>query len=110
NEEGVKGQHLDRSLKFSIGAGAYGLVFGVALFVAAPALPLVMGDEFEGSVTMVRWLAPIVMLRALAMFAINGLMGLGREGLRTVILIVNAVIALAMYIILVPIHGWEGAA
>ncbi|MGY6501043.1 MAG: lipopolysaccharide biosynthesis protein [Acidimicrobiales bacterium] len=110
HDEGVKGQHLARSLRFASVAGVYGIVFGIALFVAAPLLPLLMGDEFEGSVVMVRWLAPIVALRAVGIFALNGLMGLNRVALRTVIIVANAVVSLGLYIVLIPPLGWEGAA
>jgi len=110
HEEGLRRQHLDRSLRFGLLAGGYGFAFGIVLFVAAPFLPLLMGEEFEGSVDMVRWLSPTVFMRALAIFPLNGLMGLGREGLRTVMVVTNAAIAMTLYVVLIPIHGWEGAA
>jgi O-antigen/teichoic acid export membrane protein len=110
HEEGVRGQHLRRSLKFGAVGGGFGLLFGIGLFLGAPLLPLLMGDQFEGSVPMVRWLSPTVMLRALAMFSLNGLMGLNRVALRTVLIVINAVVAMALYIVLIPRYGWEGAA
>ena len=110
HEEGVRRQHLDRALRFGLIAGSYGFVFGIFVFLAAPYLPLLMGEEFEGSVPMVRWLAPTVLMRALAIFPLNGLMGIGREGLRTVMVVVNAGIAMTLYVVLIPIYGWEGAA
>jgi O-antigen/teichoic acid export membrane protein len=110
HEEGVARQHLDRSVKFGLVSGLYGLAFGILIFIAAPFLPLIMGDEFEGSVVMVRWLSPTILMRSLAIFPLNGLMGLGRTGLRTVIVVLNAAFAMGLYIVLVPIHGWEGAA
>ena len=62
---------------------AYGVVFAVFGVIAAPMITLIVGDEFEGSVTIVRWLAPLVLLRSLAIFPLNGLMGLGYTRLRT---------------------------
>ena len=108
--EGLRGQHLRRSLKFGLLAGIYGVVFGVLLYVAAPLLPLLMGEEFEGSVVMVQWLAPIVCLRSLATFGLNGLMGLDKMALRTALVVANAMFAVVLYIVLIPGVGWEGAA
>jgi O-antigen/teichoic acid export membrane protein len=110
NEEGVRGQHLRRAMRFGIGSGAYGLAFGIILFFAAPLLPALIGEEFEGSVPMVRWLSPTVLMRAVGIFGLNGLMGLSRVGLRTTLIVANAVVAMAIYIVLVPRYGWEGAA
>lgn len=108
-DDGTPGAHLRMAIRFGVPLALYGLVLGGALYVAAPVLPIVLGDEFDGSVTMVRWLAPVVGLRALSMFALNALMGLGRIVLRTVLIAVVAAIGLAIYIVAVPERSWEGA-
>lgn len=110
HEEGVARQHIDRALRYSIPGVVYGVAFAVGISLVAPLLPIVLGDEFEGSVTMVRWLSPIVGLRAVGSVSINGLMGLGKVGLRTVLIAVNAAMAVALYVVLIPRYGWEGAA
>lgn len=109
HEEGARGQHLQRAIRFAKLSGAYGLVVGLALILAAPLLPLVVGDDFDQSVTMVRWLAPLVLLRALTMFPLNALMGLGHTLLRSVVIVANAAIAIVLYIVLIPTHSWRGA-
>lgn len=110
HEEGVPRQHLDRALRYSIPGVVYGIAFAVGVSLVAPLLPIVLGDEFEGSVQMVRWLSPIVLLRAVGAVSINGLMGLGKVGLRTVLIAANAAIAVVLYIVLIPRYRWEGAA
>lgn len=110
NDEDLPGEHLHLAIRYSKVSGLYGIAFGVAAALAAPLFPLLMGDTFEGSVTMIRWLAPVVFLRAIGIFSLNGLMGLGRAGLRTVLITVNAAIGVALYVILIPRYGWEGAA
>lgn len=110
HEEGVAGQHLRRSIQYGRVGALYGLFAGAAMFLAAPLLTVLMGDEFEGSITMVRWLAPVLFMRAAGIFAINGLMGLNRLTLRTGIIVANALFSLALYIVLIPRLGWEGAA
>jgi O-antigen/teichoic acid export membrane protein len=107
--EGRPGRHLRLAMKLSGLMSLYSVVFIVAIIIAAPALPLVVGDEFEGSVEMLRWISPLVLLRCLAMFPLNGLMGLGRTGLRTILIVVVAVLTMTLYIVLIPRHGWEGA-
>jgi O-antigen/teichoic acid export membrane protein len=106
----ARNQHLKRALKFGSVCAAYGLLFALGIMVAAPLITLVVGDEFDGSVTIVRWLAPLVLLRALAIFPLNGLMGLGYARLRTALLLGAAGLSLAMYIVLVPMWQWKGAA
>ena len=110
HEEGVKGQHMRRAIKFARITGLYGLAVGVALFAIAPLLPIVIGEDFEDSVTMVRWLSPLVMLRALTMFPLNALMGLGYTLFRSIVIVANAALAIVIYIVLIPDHGWKGAA
>lgn len=108
-EEGVRGHHLRLAVRFGGSLAVYGLVLAAALIVAAPLLPVVVGSDFEGSVQMVRWLSPLVLLRALSMFALNGLMGLGRTKLRTLLIAVVAVIGMTFYLVLIPVYGWRGA-
>lgn len=109
HEEGRRREHLDLALRYSMVAGAYGIAVGIGIFLTAPIFPMVMGDEFEGSVTILRWLAPIVFLRAIGIFSLNGLMGLGKVGLRTVIIMANAAFGVVLFITLIPERGWEGA-
>lgn len=109
HEEGVRGQHLRRAVRFAGFTGAYGVVVAVVLVLAAPLLPLLVGKDFEGSVDMVRWLSPLVLLRAVTMFPLNGLMGLGKTFLRSLIIVVNAAVAMTVYIVLIPRHSWSGA-
>jgi O-antigen/teichoic acid export membrane protein len=110
HDEHAHNQHLRRALKFGGVCAAYGLAFAVGVIVAAPLITLVVGNDFEGSVTMVRWLAPLVLLRALAIFPLNGLMGLGYPRLRTGLLLSAAALSLTMYITLIPLWQWKGAA
>lgn len=110
HEHGLRRQHVDRALRFAgVGAG-YGLLFALGISLVAPLLPWVLGDDFEESVTIVRWLSPIVLLRAVGACAINGLMGLGKVVFRSVLLAINAAMAMTLYIILIPQMGWKGAA
>jgi O-antigen/teichoic acid export membrane protein len=107
--EHVKGHHLRLSIKYARLLTVYGLVFSVCAVLIAPLLPLLTGDKFEGSVTMMRWLAPIVFFRALGATPINGLLGLGRMGYRTAINVSVAILSVALYVTMIPAWGWQGA-
>ncbi len=109
HEEGLKGQHLKRAISFTVVTAAYGAVFIVGVLIFAPLLPLIVGDSFKGSIGMLRWLSPLVLLRTLSIFPINGLMGLGKMFLRTTLIVCNATVSMALYIVLIPGHGWRGA-
>jgi O-antigen/teichoic acid export membrane protein len=107
--ENEKGHHLRLSARFAAILGVYGLIFSIAAFFAAPLLPLLVGDAFEDSVEMMRWLSPIVFLRAIGATPVNGLLGLGRMGVRTLVIVAVAAISVVLYIVMIPIWGWKGA-
>ncbi|MBX3314116.1 MAG: lipopolysaccharide biosynthesis protein [Actinobacteria bacterium] len=101
--------YLKLAVRYSGIAALYGIVFAIGVVIAAPIFPLVMGSSFEGSVEMARWLSPIVLLRGLGMYSLNALLGLGRTGLRTTIVVANAAFGVTLYLILIPGRGWHGA-
>lgn len=110
HEKGRKRQHLMRSLKYGAICAGYGVVFAVLVAAAGPLLTIVLGDNFKDSIPMVRLLAPLVPLRALASFPLNGLMGLGRTFARTMLLLASAALSMILYIVLIPDLRWKGAA
>jgi O-antigen/teichoic acid export membrane protein len=108
--DGKPGQQLKQSIRFAMVVAIYGLVFGAIVLAISPLLPIVLGEGFRESVPMVRWLVPLVVLRGLATFPMNGLMGLGKTFQRTVLLVVSAVVSMGLYIVLIPRYSWRGAA
>ena len=103
-------QHVRRALRFSTVGAGYGFAFAALVAVFAPLITLVLGDEFEGSVTMLRVLALVAAVRPVADFALNGLLGLGKVRLRTGLTVTGALLAVAMYVVLIPRFTWRGAA
>jgi O-antigen/teichoic acid export membrane protein len=102
-------RHLRMAMRLALIAGVYAIAFGSALVAVAPLLPVIMGDAFEGSVEIVRWGAPLVLFQAITIFPLNGLMGLHRTGLRTIIIMINAAFTMGLYIVLIPHFSWKGA-
>ncbi len=104
-----RGHHLRLSARYAAILGVYGLAFSIAIFFAAPLLPLLVGDKFDESVQMLRWISPIIFLRSIGATPVNGLLGLGRMGARTLVIVVVSAISVTLYIVMIPRWGWKGA-
>ncbi len=104
------GNQIRRAGKYTIATTAYTTVTALGLIVAAPVvLPLVVGDGFSGAITMTRWLAPLIIVRGLTHFPLNALIGLGHTLARLWCIVASAVVAMTLYITLVPSMSWKGA-
>ncbi len=98
-----------KTWRFTLLGLAYSIVFCIVVIIAAPVVPVLLGDEFEGAVPIIRWLCPLVPLRGLGTFPMNGLLGLGRNRLRTQILVGSAATSLLLYLTMIPAWTWKGA-
>ncbi len=105
-----RGIFVRRAVGFSLAAVAYGAAVVTALVILAPLLPRLVGSEFEDSVEIVRWLAPLVVIRGVAIFPLNALMGMGRTLLRTGLLLASSMLSIGIYVALIPAYSWRGAA
>ncbi len=104
------GRQIRRAAKYTMATTAYTTIAALGLIVAAPfALPLVVGDGFHGAITMTRWLAPLMIVRGFTHFPLNALMGLGHTLARLWCIVASAVVAMVLYISLVPSMSWKGA-
>ncbi len=109
SDDSAFGQHTRRARLYSVASLAVIVPIAAVLAIAAPFLELVMGDAFSESVEMTRWLLIWLPVRAVSGAPLNGMLGMGRLGLRLIVLIVGAASAMAMYLLLIPDMGWEGA-
>jgi O-antigen/teichoic acid export membrane protein len=105
-----RGEHRTRALRYTALATSYGAVAVVLLLVLSPAVPRILGEEYRAATPMILFLAPLVLFRALSLFAFNGLMGLGRSGARLVIIGCSAILNLLLNAALIQKLGWQGAA
>ena len=96
--------------RFALASLVYLVPASIACVLLARFAPLILGDDFKGSVFMVQVLTPVLLMRSVGTFFANGLMGLNRNGLRTKVLVSNAVLAVGLYAVLIPGHSWKGAA
>lgn len=89
---------------------AYGLISGALLFLLAPLLPAVLGQDFRGVVSATRWLALLPAIRAVHYLAADALTGAGLQRARTRIQILVAAANVCINFWLIPAYGWQGAA
>ena len=78
------------------------------MYVIAPVITRYFG-KYKDATPIIRWLAPFILARAVVMFAINGLLGLGRTGARTAVLLGGAALSMGLYLALIPKYSWKGA-
>jgi O-antigen/teichoic acid export membrane protein len=104
-----RGDPVRMCVRYSAIALAYAVVAVIGLLVLAPLVPLLLGSEFDGAASMIRWLTPIMLLGAVTPFPANGLLTYGRNPLRTKILAGNAAFSVVLYILLIPPLAWQGA-
>jgi O-antigen/teichoic acid export membrane protein len=88
----------------------WSLVAGIGLWFVAPVAPIIVGKEFNDTVNVVRWLAPIPLLATIQVFGAGSLTGAGYQGARSMIQIFTALINIALNVVLIPVYGWHGAA
>ena len=109
HDETQAGQHLRRARSYSVVSLPMSLVLAAGLWVAAPSLLWLVGDEFEESVSIIRWLTLFLPLRSLSQAPLNGLLGLGQIKPRLVALLTASATSLVAYLVLIPHHSWKGA-
>ncbi len=91
-------------------ASSYGAIAGIGLFLFAPVVPYVLGDEYVGAVEALRWLAPLPFLKAMHYFAADTLTGAGFQGVRSAVQVLIALFNVLINLWLIPLYSWRGAA
>jgi O-antigen/teichoic acid export membrane protein len=94
---------LARTLPLSIALSAL-------LAVAAPLLPLAFGASFQTSVSALRWLCPLLILRSLHYAWGTPITASASQWNRTATQLAAAVLNLALNFLLIPRWSWRGAA
>jgi len=87
----------------------YSAVAALAMTVAAPLVPLVLGAEYARTGEALRWLSPLPLLKALHYFAADALTGAGYQGLRTLVQVMVAGFNVLCNLWLIPAYSWRGA-
>jgi len=87
-----------------------GILSSVAMFVAAPIIPLIAGHGFVESVAALRWLCLIPIFRSVHQMTGCALTGAGLQSYRTAAQFSAAGLNFGLNLWLIPRYGWHGAA
>lgn len=89
---------------------AYAVLSAVLIWLLAPAVPALLGPTYGSSVSTVRWLAALPLLRTLHYFAADSLTGAGFQGFRSSTQVLVALLNALLTLLLIPSYSWRGAA
>ena len=109
HNEDERNEHTRRAARFAMLALGISLVLGVAILLGRPLFTLIVGEKYDAALKMIPWLLPFLPLTALSNAPANGLLGLGKLGVRASIYAGSATVSLSLYITLVPSMSWKGA-
>lgn len=111
HNENERNEHITRAARFSVLALAISIVIGIGILIASPLLDFIIGEDFKEAEGMIPWLLPFLPLTAISNAPANGLLGLGKLGVRAGIYAMGAVVSLSLYVVLVPVMAdpWKGA-
>lgn len=109
---GDNGLHsaLKYALRISLGPLAYAFVAGACLYIFAPLLPLLLGEDFRDAVKAVRflaWLPAITLPRILLQYA---LATSNHQKTGAVCVVFGAIVNIGLNLTWIPVWGWRGAA
>jgi len=80
------------------------------LLLSAPLVPRLIGPNYFASVSAMRWLSLVPVLRSLHLSAGDALAGIGHQRLRLGLQFVAAFLNVALNVFLIPKFSWHGAA
>jgi O-antigen/teichoic acid export membrane protein len=86
------------------------LLISGALYLTAPLVPWLAGPSFAESVSAVRWLCLIPILRSIHQMSGSGILGMGKQSYRTAAQVLVAGANFGLNLWYIPAYGWRGAA
>lgn len=95
--------------KLVIPATVVSALVGAGMFVCAPLIPMVVGNEYQESVEIIRWLAILPVLRANQVFPSNAIIASGRPMVSVGWLVTAAAVNFCINLVLIPAYSWKGA-
>ena len=108
-ERGVRSS-VQVALRLLPPAAGYGALAAIAMFVAAPILPKLLGHDFDQATEAVRWLSLLPLLKSVQFAAADALTGAGFQGTRTALQVAVAAFNIAVNFPLIIHYSWRGAA
>ncbi len=87
----------------------YGMTCLVALWLGAPLLSWILGDQYDEAVSVLRWIVAIPLLVGMQVFAAALLTGIGRQHERLLYSAIGTVTNVVLNLALIPTWSWRGA-
>lgn len=108
---GVFGTHqsLQAALRLTWPMLSFSVTAGLALYLAAPTIPHILGFDYKESVIVVRWLAWLPMVSLPRLFLQTVLATSDAQKLGMIALMTGAATNVALNLWWIPIWGWRGA-
>jgi O-antigen/teichoic acid export membrane protein len=107
-------EKMPDAVRLAVKSAMASLLFGVfiagGVLLLAPVIPHLVGRDFAGALTALRWLCCLPLLRGIHRMTGGALTGSGRQNLRTASQVSVAVVNLGLNLWLIPVYGWIGAA
>jgi O-antigen/teichoic acid export membrane protein len=98
--------HARRLLRLAL---AYSAFAGVGLLAFAPVFPLLVGQDFAETATVLRWLSVLLALRSVHYIIGDALTGAGHQGFRSKLQAGAAGLNILLNLALIPRLSWHGA-
>jgi O-antigen/teichoic acid export membrane protein len=103
------GPTVRMATQIAIYGGVYCLVFAALVFIGAPLIPYILGEDYALSVDILRWLALLPLILMLEDTYSDALTGADRQMARSLFQLIVALLCLSLNILLVPKFAWMGA-
>jgi O-antigen/teichoic acid export membrane protein len=101
--------HIDRAIRYTFVAFTYSCIFAMGTYLFGRVLLSIIAPKYQDATSILRWLALLVIVRSGRDFAQNALLGLGRIRARFFIGMATTIVAMTLYIALIPSKSWRGA-
>lgn len=108
-EKGIQGS-LSLAKRLVPIAALYTSVCMVGLMLFASFIPFILGEEYRGAIAAIRWLSPLLVLKAISYFGADTLTGAGFQRTRSFIQIGIALLNCGLNFWWIPLYSWKGAA
>lgn len=96
--------------RLTVRAAAFGVAVGIGLFVFAPLVPWMLGEEWTEVVDVLRYLALLPLIKGVQVFPANALTGSGHQASRNRTVLLGIAVNVVANLALIPEYGWRGAA
>lgn len=108
HEKGLAGT-LGALRRLMLMAAAYCLLLAVGIYMAAPAVPWLLGESYRLSTEILQWLCLLPFLVVTQSVAAEALVGADSQRRVSLVYALTAAMSLLLNLLLVPEYGWRGA-